>query len=601
MFWGFVGDGRARPPSARADSGGGVAFNDLPSLHFAFRLELEAMVKRDGVLLCALSAAAIALAVRILFAVSFAASPLFVPLDGGHDRTLYHVAAQGPFWPTGGFHYLPLYPMVLKLVYTLFGPHLWAAAGLGIACDAIATLLIVLIAWRLGAGRMLASLAGLLYALYPLAIVYSCITMPNTLNALLAAMVVYGSLRIPRKQIFLWAGLGFLAGVAALGWAAWLLIAFALTAFWLIARPTQGPSPIGAVTFLVAFFLPLLPFGIHNTRAEGSFTLLTTHGGFNFYMGNNERATGYPIRIRDFRMTAQAMLEDAHRAAEKAKGRTLSRAESSAWWSEQGRHFWQEHPGMAMKGTGRKALLFWNRADVDDLRMVEQARLLTDWFTSPLWPGFFLIGSLGLIGVLRVRNAGTIRTVVLAGMAGLVLYFITARYRLTLAPLLLALGAAGVGTIWQEFCARKRIALNVTVILAATLCVAWPISIRDLRAVDYYNAAVQLLQAERIEAAMQMARAGLEFDSQSADLHHALGSGLFKEEAYAEAAREFMQAAARDPAHPQATFNAALSLGRAGDACGGLNLLRRAADVRPLSSREQGLEIDLSRMCATGP
>lgn len=562
---------------------------------------MGAMAKRDGVLLCALSATAIALVVRILFALHLAASPLFVPLEGGHDRTLYHVAAQGPFWPTGAFAYLPLYPMVLKLVYALVGPQLWAAAGLGLACDAITTLLIVLIARRLGAGRILASLAGLLYALYPLAIVYSCITMPNTLNALLAALVVYGALRLPRNHLLLWAGLGFLAGIAALGWAAWLLLAFALTAFWLIARPTQGPSRMGAVAFLVAFAFPLIPFGIHNTRAEGSFTLLTTHGGFNFYMGNNERATGYPIRIRDFRMTAQAMLEDAHRAAEEAKGRTLSRAESSAWWLEQGKRFWREHPGMAIKGTARKALLFWNRAEVDDLRMVEQARLLTDWFTSPLWPGFFLIGSLGFIGVVRAQNAGTIRTIVLTGMAGLVLYFITARYRLTLAPLLLALGAAGAGTIWREFCARRRITLHVAVILAATLCVAWPISIRDLRAVDYYNAAVQLLQAERIEAARQMARAGLELDSQSADLHHALGSGLFKEEAYAEAAREFMRAAELDPAHPQARFNAALSLGRAGDACGGLNVLRHAADVRPLSPREQGLETDLSRLCAAGP
>lgn len=558
---------------------------------------IRAMLRRNRFSIYMLIVVSVAALVRIAFAVSFAGSPLFIPLEGGHDRTLYHVAAQGAFWPTGAFDYLPLYPMALKLIYTLFGPHLWAAAAFGIACDAVATLLIVLIARRLGAGRLLASLAGLLYAFYPLAIVYSCITMPNTLNALLAVTVAYATLRIPHRRTLSWAALGLLAGIAALGWAAWLLIAVALVAFWLIARPMSGPSPLGAVAFLIAFILPLVPFGVHNTRAEGSFTLLTTHGGFNFYMGNNERATGYPIRIRNFRMTARAMLEDAHRAAEEAEGRLLSHSEASAWWSAQGKQFWREHPGTAIKRTGRKLLLFWNRADVDDLRMVEQSRLLTGWFSSPLWPGFFLIGSLGLIGVFRAQNAGTIRTIALVGMGGLVLYFITARYRLTLAPLLLALGAAGVGMIWREIYAKKRIALNIALVLAATLCVAWPASIRDVRAVDYYNAAVQLLQANEVENAIQITRAGLEIDPTSSDLHHALGSGLYKSGDFLNAAEAFARCAELDPAHPQALYNMALSLARAEKYCEASELLANVAQQRPLPANAQKLADELRMIC----
>lgn len=559
---------------------------------------MEIMFNRNKFVFAAGTVALIALAIRIWFAIGLAASPLFVPLDGGHDRTLYHLAAQGPFWPGGAFEYLPLYPMLLKLVYSIFGSHLWAAAAFGIVCDALTTLLIALIARRLGANTLAAIIGALLYAFYPLAIVYSCITMPNTLNALLAAVIVHATLLIPRRRIIAWAALGLLAGTAALGWAAWLLIAAALVAFWLIARPEQGPFPAGVLAFLLAFILPLIPFAIHNTRAESSFTLLTTHGGFNFYMGNNERATGYPVRIRDFRMTARAMLEDAHRAAEEAEGRPLSRAESSAWWSAQGRAFWREHPGMAIKLSARKVLLFWNRADVDDLRMVEQSRLLAGRFNSRWWPGFGLIGYLGLIGVFRAKNAGTARTVILAGMGGLVLYFITARYRLTLAPLLLATGAAGIGVVWQELRTKKSVALNSVILLAAAACVAWPISIRDVRAVDYYNSAVQLLQADRIEEAIQTARTGLEIDPRSSDLYHALGSGFYKTTNYLEAAGAFARCAELDPAHPQALYNLGLSLAKAGKYCEASEILSRADQVRPLPENARTLAAELEKFCS---
>lgn len=545
-----------------------------------------------------LAPAVAALVIRLWFAFHFADSPLWPPLEGGHDRTLYHQAAQGPFWPAGAFEYLPLYPMALRLVYALFGPNLWAAAGFGIACDTLTTFSIMLIARRLGARNSFAILAALLYAFYPLAIVYSCITMPNTLNALLAAAIVYGILRVPRDRPAAWAGLGLLAGFAALGWAAWLMIAIALLAYWLVFRPSNGPTLPATLVFTLAFLLPLIPIARHNTRAEGSFVLLTTHGGFNFYMGNHERATGYPVRVQDFRMSARAMLEDAHRAAERAEGHTLSRAESSAWWSTRARAFWQAHPNDALKLTAYKLLLFWNRTDVDDLRMVEQSRLITGWFAAHAWPGFFFFGCLGLIGLLRTPNAGAPRIVILAGMTSLALYFITARYRLTLAPLLAAVGAGSIEAIGRDIRARKRLLIDIAIILATTACVAWPIAVRDVRATDYHNAALQLLQVNRIQDSINMARAGLELDPRSADLYHVLGSGLFKQMDYAAAATAFARCTELDPAHPQAVYNWGLSLVRSGDYCGGLEVLTRAATIRPLPENAYRLSVELAKICA---
>ncbi len=545
-----------------------------------------------------LIAAIVALIVRSIFLVSLAHSPLFAPVEGGHDRTLYHLAAQGPLIPDGAFEYLPLYPLALHAVYAVSGPALVAAAIFGILCDALTTLLIVLIALRLGARPLIALIAALCYALYPLAIVYSCITMPNTLNAFLAALIGLALLHIPRERGSLWFGLGLLTGLAALGWAAWLMIVAVLLAYWLIARPQSGPTLRNAALFAFAFAIPLIPVAAHNSRAEGSFILLTTHGGFNFYMGNHERATGYPLRVQNFRMTARAMLEDAHHFAEQATDHTLTRAESSAWWSGQAREFWRTHPVQALSLFARKCLYIWNQRDVDDLRMVEQAKLLIPHFGRHAGFGFFIISVLGLFGLFRAPRATALRIVILTGAFSIALYFITARYRLTLAPLLLGIGAGGIQTALATRSSRRALILNIALLIFAATVAAWPIPLRDVRAVDYYNASVQLLKAYKTEDAIATARAGLEIEPLNANLHHALGSGLYMQSAYSEAAAEFERCATLDPSHPQALYNWGLCLARSGDYCGARDVLQRAAALRPPTEQARALAQEVTALCA---
>lgn len=543
----------------------------------------------------AILVAVIAAAVRIAFLLDFAHSPLFAPFEGGHDRMLYHRAAQGPAFPDGAFEYLPLYPIALKCLYALSGPSLRAAAFFGIACDTLTAALIVMLAMRLSARPSLAACAGVVYALYPLAIVYSALTMPNTLNALLLAVFACASAHASRDRPENFIALGLLAGLAALGWAAWLLLAPAWIAVELLRSLNLRYRIKHALLFAAGFALPLAPVAWHNTRAEGRFVLLTTHGGFNLYMGNHPRATGHPVRVRDFRMSATAMLEDAHRAAEQDQGRALTRAESSAWWSGQARAFWREHPGAALRLAVRKLVLFWHRVDVDDLRMVEQTRLLIGWFGSPAWPGFALIGWLGLIGVLRAPRSAPLRALLLAGMAGLVLMFITARYRLTLAPLMLALGASGLSELIEDLRARSLLRAAGTVIIAA-VPVFWPIALRDLRATDHYNAALHLIQAGRAAEALERAEQGLAIDSRYAPLHHARGTALYLSGAYEAAASAFAACLALDPSFPQAAYNLALSLAQTGDLRSARDILRSAAQIRPLSETAARLLDELTSM-----
>lgn len=542
--------------------------------------------------------AAAALVVRFSFFLSFSATALFQQVQGGHDRALYHQAAQavaaGAWWPDGSFAYLPLYPWLLGLAYAVAGPNLTVAAVLGLAFETVTAFLLVRLARRLGASTPWAVAAGLLYALYPRAVAYATLTMPTTLNVLLVTALACGLANATPRPGWRWAGMGLLAGLAGMGYPAiWPAVFIIIVAAWL-GRDFVGLSKRHAFTFATAALLPVLPVVIHNARAEGQLTGLSTHGGINVYMGNHERATGYPLRIRDFRMTARELLEDAHRAAEQEKGHPLTRAASSAWWSGQARQYMREHPADYLRLQARKFRLFWSGTEVDDLRMVEQVRLMHGLLNGPWWTCYAWISLAGLFGLLRSGPATAPRILAWTSIVAVVSLFITTRYRLPLTPLLAAFGAAGFTVLVRDLRAKQhRIGHGLALLVAVGLA-AWPGGVPDVRGTDHYNASVQWLAAGKAELALIEARKGLALDARSADLYHAEGSALFKQEKFAEAATAFARAAELRPRHPNARFNLALSLARAGQPCEALRELEKSPSP---GQREQSLMETLRSVC----
>jgi hypothetical protein len=558
------------------------------------------MVKQNWipVLGCALLAAII----RLLALNIFEQSILFEPVESSvHDRSLYvhaiNEVASGNYWPEGSFHYLPLYPWVMGTIAKAFGFSLKLAALFGILLDTCTTVLIVLLARRLGAHVMLAALAGVLFAAYPLAIIYSLLTMPNTLNALGVTAFVYAAQTISAKKTdrsFPWLAfpLGLLAGIIALGFAGMLLMSVVTFLVITIQKRSIPFMMLG----LAGLILPIIPIARHNTAAEGRLVLLTTHGGLNLYMGNHEHATGYPLRIKNFRMSAQSMLEDAHRYVEQEVGHPLTKAESSAWWRDRARAFWREHPGQSLFLTIKKVVLFWNFREVDDLRMLEQLRILDPPFENFIGTPFALFSMLGIIGLFFVRSATVPRLALLAGMAGLVMFFITSRYRLTFVPLMAGLGAAGLGVMWQEWKDKKYWKL-IQLVPMITL-ILFPFYMRDQRPVDYHNAAIQLMNRGRDAEAASVVARGLEIDPNSADLYFARGNLFFKQEKFTEAAVAFNQSLACNPDNPTTAFNLALSLARKGDYCGARDALLKRKNLKlPSDDKVDDLFNELDAAC----
>lgn len=501
----------------------------------------------------------LALTLRLLFFHQFSSSPFFAPIAGGNDRSLYVAIAErvaaGHIVPEGVFQYMPLYGWFLGFIFAVGKEAALLCAGLtGCVLDAFTAALIVRCALSLGAPAVAALVSGVLYAFYPVAIVYSVLTMPNTLNAFLLLLVAKGIGRLDAtSSAWRWLMTGLLAGVACLGFAGMLLIVFVCFIFFAVRRQFRG-----AVLLLLGAALPIIPISIHNTREEREFVLITAHGGFNFYMGNHEGATGYPMQIAGFRGDAGSLLVDARRQAEQATGRNLSGKEFSKYWSDQAWQFVQEKPGAAVKLFGLKMLRLVNFREYDDMRMLPMMRLAETGLRWPTWPGFAPIAILGLFGLFVARGCVSLKLITGTGMLALAAFFITSRYRLTFAPLLCILGAVAFKD-WTS------VARALPALLVATVVVALPLPQTDFRALDHYNAAAHLVERGRVDEALSVADEGLKIDTNQADLHFVRGNALFGLNRLSDAAAAYREAIKSEASHAQAHFNLAVVLKNMGD------------------------------------
>ena len=549
--------------------------------------------------------AGLAFVVRFWFLCKFADSPFFEPIPGGNDRALYHGLARqvagGHFFPTGVFEHMPLYPWLLGLIYAIFGSeihpgqNLYVAGLFGMLVDTATVFLFVRLAGSLGAPSFAAWVTGVLYALYPTAIIYSVQTMPNTLNAFLLILFAGAALRLqPSGSRRSWWGAGLLAGVAALGFAGMLLIGLACLGYWIAIKiqNSKSRSAIAAVKiqnlllFILGFIIPIVPVTFHNWQAEHRFVLVTAHGGFNFYMGNHANATGYPVQISEFRGEAGSLLVDARREAEKMEGRKLTAAEFSSHWSKRAWDFILGSPFQELKLLGLKFFKFWNHHEYDDLRLLPMLRLTDFAFTGPFWPGFAWIGWLGFSGLFLARGCGLLKMITVSGVMGVIAFFVTARYRLTFAPLLAVLGAAGLAEmycIWfglkevyaatrQEAARGDNLMTNRVVLLMrnpyyrpalcgififviAGLLTWFPLRQTDFRALDHLNTAVNLLARGNAREALEQSKRGIALAPEEASLFFVMGNAYYTLGETTAAAASFEETIRLKPSHVSAHYN----------------------------------------------
>ena len=531
---------------------------------------------------------ALALAVRLLHLWQLRRSPFFSLLIGdalGYDAWAQRIAA-GDWVGSGVFYQAPLYPYTLGLLYALFGRDLASVRIAQAVLGAAACALIALAGRRLFGSRA-GLAAGLLLALYAPAIFFDGLIQKATLDLVILCWLLWLVALLsgePTRARCFWAGTA-LGCLALTRENAIALVPIFL--FWLLwRRRHEAALPLA---FVIGFGAVLAPVAVRNLVVGGELHLTTAQLGPNLYIGNHEGATGTYASLRRGRGNVMYEQRDATTIAEAALGRTLGSADVSRYWRRRALDWISSHPGAWLGLTIRKFLLFWNVVETTD---TEDLYSHSEW-SLPLRLGgavlhFGVLAPLGLLGAWFTRDRWR-ELWILYALCGVyvlsvVLFYVLARYRYPLVPLLALFAGAGLIEIpawWRRSGTGDRLRTAALVGVAFVVC-NWPLqSIASMQAITRYNLGCELKQAGRSEEAIEQFRTALELQPDFANARSNLGVLLAAKGGHDEALRLYREALADDPENPSAYNNLGQELATRGRLPEAIESLRRSLELDP--------------------
>jgi tetratricopeptide (TPR) repeat protein len=483
------------------------------------------------------------------------------------------------------FHSSPLYPYFLGLVYAIFG-HSYVAVRILQSIIGVGSCLLIFSIARSGLGSRQGVIAGLVAALYAPFIFFDS-------ELLMISIVIFFSLLALRLLLrhsgtrSPWMALvaGLCLGVGALGKPNLLLFLPPAMAWlwWMARRGKQTSRPFLAPILLAAgTVLAIAPITISNSVIADDFVLTSSNGGINFFIGNSEEAEGTFLIYRNMRSDLYGGSRDY---AERELGRELKPSEVSQYWFRRGLEFIREHPGQELRLISRKFLLFWNAYEIPNHYSIYFFKRLSKIlrFDPVLWSWVIPLGFLGIY-VSRRRWREHLLLYLFAGayFLSLLPFFITARYRLPVVPVMIVFCGEGALWLWNKLRRRERSGWTrpLAVLVVALIVVHLPI-VGFTFAHQYSLLGEIHRKAGRFEEAADAYRAAIREEPDHDMAHSNLGSLLGRMKRYDEAEKELRQAIALNPTSAAAHSNLGNILVQTGRLDEALESLGLAVSIDP--------------------
>ena len=460
----------------------------------------------------------LALAIRVAYIFQIETSPLFAhpPVDGltyiehAEDLAAGNWLGQGreAFWQP------PLYPYVLGLLYAL-SPDLffYAVRFFQALCGAV----LCVLTWSLG--RQLfnpavgAAAAGAA-ALYGPLIFFDGEILPATLGTFLNMAGLALLLRALRRPSFLrFAGAGLVFGLAVLTVATVLSFALGAAIYVCYEIRKQNRSLRLPSAFLLGLLLAIAPVTLRNYAIGGDAVLISANAGINFYLGNNP----------DYQRTVNIRpgwewYELLNRAKVEAQAERL--VQQSDFYLNKALEYIVAQPVDYLVLLAQKTHLFWQGDEIGRNQDLYFWRRYTAILSATMWKWgiafpFGLVGPLALVGLalaIRQRTCSLPLLFVVLYSLSVIAFFVTARYRLPVIPLLLVYAAYGgycaVNALKQRrFSAAAAMAAGVIFCMVFANTGLAPMNMEGDAAVHYNlgNAYAKQGELERAQAAFERA------------------------------------------------------------------------------------------------
>jgi tetratricopeptide (TPR) repeat protein len=407
-------------------------------------------------------------------------------------------------------------------------------------------------------------------ALYAPAIFFDGLVQKSVLDVFLLCLLLW-LLTASRPR---WFGVGIVIGALSLTRENALVFVPLVTGWmWWRLRPTPAARAPQIAVMLAGVGIVLLPTGLRNWKAGGEFQLTTAQFGPNFYIGNNARADGTYVPLRFGRGSPEYERSDATEIAERALGRPASPGEVSSYWTTRALHDIRTRPADWLALEARKLRLLLNATETIDTESQESH----EDYSPLLWllghvANFGVLAPLAALGVWLTwsdrRRLWLLYGMIVVYALSVLAFYVVARYRLPLVPLLIVFAAAAIVrgrvtlTTWTPTPATIACAIGVAV--SAVFCNTPAASADAMRAVTYQNLGTALQTSGHLDDAAAAFERAVMLQPEYAPAHNGLGSVRRQQGRPDEAVAHLETALRLVPDFADARFNLANALREGG-------------------------------------
>jgi len=347
----------------------------------------------------------------------------------------------------------PIYVSFLSLCYSLLGHNVLIPKLIQIVLGALSCSLIYKIGETIW-NRQVGFITGLIAAFYGIFIFYDCELLKASLaNSFL--IMTFFLLLCPGKRFHF---LKFLSASIPLSLAFLLrdqlIIMVPLAVISLFWLHNTSKSRV----FLVIILFIAVIFGITKMLTQTPFERLPK-GGFHFYIGNNELANGSYTRIPKIKPSPEGNYRDSKRIAEESFGRPISHRELNQFWIQKSLDYIKNNPLDWLRRELRKLHHLVNAHELPNDENYSFLRDKSRVLSLPLFAFGFIL-PFALVGIFfseKPKKAASKFLIWFLSLYSLILLlgFVTAAYRLPLAPPLILFAASGLWILKERIAAKK--------------------------------------------------------------------------------------------------------------------------------------------------
>ena len=343
--------------------------------------------------------------------------------------------------------------------------------------------------------------------------------------------------------------------------------------------------PALVAAFALGVALPIAPVTWGNWERGHEVVLVSTNGGLNFFVGNNEHY--------DETLAIRPGEHWEYFEQQPLRAGVVDAGAQSSWFYARGRAFWREHPARAVALTLRKLYLYLDGPeiprDTDVYTVRGDSALLRALVTrGPPWLPDGLLVPLALVGAAacwpdRRRLAPVYAFVALQALV-VAAFFATSRYRVPAIPALAVLACGGVARLAAASRASRGLAAAGFVVLGIALNVATrESSVSYVAETDFYRGLALMRYLHRSGPAAEYFRRAASEDPADGRIWFELGNALDAAGRTGEALDAWRSAARADPWDARSLRRVSVVLARRGDLGGAIAALEAnvASRARP--------------------